>query len=114
MSVQILDNRWSVSDSQFAARVTIPDLSGFFAMLPIVGKAPSDRTLIIEPGTLAVIIDDGFLVGQITAGSYTLESLTQRLQFWKSKDSSGRFWDVGRAIRISCVQGGHNFPSEDP
>jgi arsenate reductase-like glutaredoxin family protein len=88
VSVPILDNRWAVSDSQFAARVTIPDLSGFFAKLPIIGTAPSGRTLIIEPGTLAVVIDDGFLVGQITAGSYTLESFTERLQFWKNKQAT--------------------------
>ncbi|WP_404304635.1 SPFH domain-containing protein [Neorhodopirellula lusitana] len=88
MSSVIQDNRWSVSDSQFAVRVNIPDLEGFFAKLPVIGSVPDAKTLIIEPGTVAGIVDDGFFVGQLSAGTYTLETFLERLQFWKKKQAT--------------------------
>jgi membrane protease subunit (stomatin/prohibitin family) len=88
LNTPLKDNRWCVSESQFAVRIVIPDLKGFFAALPVIGSIPNSRSLVIEPGTLAVVIDDGFLVGQMAAGSYTLESFVDRLQFWKHKQAT--------------------------
>lgn len=88
MSPSIENNRWSVASTDFATRVIVPDLQGFFDKLPILGNAPKGRTLIIEPGTRALIIDEGMLIGELSAGSYTLELFVQRLQFWRNKQAT--------------------------
>ncbi|MGB4709590.1 MAG: GYF domain-containing protein [Fuerstiella sp.] len=88
MAVNLQHDRWSVSDTDFAVRIMVPDLKGFFEKLPIIGGAPKGRSLVIEPGTRALVIDEGMLVGEIPAGSYTLESFTDRLQFWRNKQTT--------------------------
>lgn len=74
MAVEIQDRRWQVSPADFAVRIQIPDLKGLF-----------NRTLVIEPGTRATIIDDGYVIGEVESGAYTFETFLQRLQFWKSR-----------------------------
>ena len=59
MSPRIENDRWSVASTDFATRVIVPDLQGFFDKLPLIGNAPKGRTLVIEPGTRALVIDDG-------------------------------------------------------
>ena len=88
MSPSIENNRWSVASTDFATRVIVPDLQGFFDKLPIIGNAPKGRTLVIEPGTRALVIDEGMLIGELSAGSYTLESFIERLQFWRNKQAT--------------------------
>jgi len=88
MTVNLQHDRWSVSDSDFAVRVMVPDLKGFFDKLPLVGNAPKGRSLVIEPGTRALVIDEGVLVGEVPAGSYTMESFVERLQFWRNKQTT--------------------------
>lgn len=88
MNVNIKHNRWSVSDTDFAVRIIVPDLKGFFNNLPVIGNAPKGRSLVIEPGTAALVIDDGMLVGQLSGGTYTLESFVERLQFWRNKQTT--------------------------
>lgn len=88
MTAAIQSNRWAVGPSDFAVRVIVPDLKGFFDNLPIIGSFPKARVLIIEPGTEALVIDDGQLVGQFDAGTYTLESFLERLQFWRNKQAT--------------------------
>lgn len=88
MSVQLKDNRWAVGANDFAARVIIPDLKGFFAKLPIIGSAPKQRSLVIEPGTRALVIDDGMLIGEVGPGDYTLETFLERLEFWRNKQAT--------------------------
>lgn len=105
MAVTLEHDRWSVSKTDFAAKVMIPDLSGFF------GRLPKNRTLVIEPGTRALVIDDGLLIGEIPAGSYTLESLLERLQFWRKKQATiflTRCEDVpvdSHADSVPCLDG---------
>jgi len=82
MAVTLEHDRWSVSKSDFSAKVMIPDLNGFF------GRLPKNRVLVIEPGTRALVIDDGLLIGEIPAGSYTLETFLERLQFWRKKQAT--------------------------
>jgi len=88
MAVNLQDDRWSVSHGDFAVRVMVPDLKGFFGNLPIIGGAPKGRSLVIEPGTRALVIDEGVLVGEVPAGSYTMESFVERLQFWRNKQTT--------------------------
>lgn len=82
MSTNIEENRWSVGADQFAVRIMIPDLKGFFDRLP---NLPKGRTLIIEPGTRALVIEDGCFAGELRGGSYTQESFVERLQFWQNR-----------------------------
>lgn len=88
MAVNVQHDRWSVSDSDFAVRIMVPDLKGFFGNLPIIGSAPKGRSLVIEPGTRALVIDEGVLIGEVPAGSYTMESFVERLQFWRNKQTT--------------------------
>ena len=88
MSVSIQNDRWAVAPEDYAVRITIPDLKGYFNKIPLLGKAPQARALIIEPGTRALIFDDGVLLGEADPGSYTLESFVQRLQFWRKKQAT--------------------------
>ena len=92
MAVALEHDRWTVSKSDFAVKVMIPDLDGFF------GRIPKSRTLVIEPGTRALVIDDGLLIGEIVAGSYTLETFLERLQFWR-KNRPRFFWCVRKTCR---------------
>ena len=109
MSPTIQANRWSVGPDEFAVRIILPDLKGFFDSLPIIGTFPKSRTLIIEPGTKALVIDDGLVVGQFDAGSYTLETFLERLQFWRNKQATvflTRSEDVpieSKASKIPCA-----------
>ena len=88
MSQTIVENRWKVADSGFARRIIIPDLKGFFDRIPLISGFPKSRSLVIEPGTRSVIIDDGMVLGELYAGEYTMESLTERLKFWRNKQST--------------------------
>ena len=84
MSDFLNNNRWSVSEDDFAVRVMIPDVKGFFKRLTGLGSSQ----LIIEPGTRALVVEDGVLVGEVPPGSYTLESFDESLQFWRKKQST--------------------------
>jgi hypothetical protein len=86
MSVTIADNRWKVTPTGFAVRISIPDIKGWFESLPL--PKAKGRSLVIEPGTRSVIIEDGLLVGELYAGEYTLESFCERLQFWRNKQAT--------------------------
>ena len=88
MSVSIKNDRWAVAAEDYAVRITIPDLKGYFDKIPLIGKTPKGRALVIEPGTRALIFDDGVLLGEADPGSYTLQSFEQRLQFWRNKQAT--------------------------
>jgi hypothetical protein len=49
---------------------------------------PKGRSLVIEPGTRALVIDEGILVGEVPPGEYTLESFVERLQFWRKRQAT--------------------------
>jgi hypothetical protein len=74
MSMTIEENRWTAPADQFAVRIQVNDAPGFFS-----------KKLIIEPGCRALVIEDGAFIGEVSAGSYTLESFAQRLRFWTKK-----------------------------
>jgi hypothetical protein len=71
---KVENNRWAVTDDQFAVSIRIEDVSAFFS-----------RQLVIEPGTRAVIIDSGQSLGELSPGTYTIESFAERLKFWSRK-----------------------------
>ena len=71
---KVENNRWAVTDDQFAVSIRIEDVSVFFS-----------RQLVIEPGTRAVIIDSGQSLGELSPGTYTIESFAERLKFWSRK-----------------------------
>jgi hypothetical protein len=88
MSPVIENNRWSVGKDDFATRVVLPDLQGFFERIPFINSLPSAKTLIVEPGTRAMLIDDGMFIGEVPPGAYTREEFVQRLQFWRTKQAT--------------------------
>ena len=55
----------------------MPDVPAFF-----------NRQLIVEPGTRALMIEDGQYLGEIPAGTYTLERFAKRLNFWNRKQAT--------------------------
>lgn len=68
------NNRWIPSPSDFAARIEVHDLSGFFS-----------KKLVVEPGIVAFVLENGQSLGTLPSGSYTLESFSQRLKLWSSR-----------------------------
>ncbi|MFO0905761.1 MAG: GYF domain-containing protein [Pirellulales bacterium] len=87
-NVHVQNERWVVTSTDFATRITIPDLDGYFRNLPLISSFPKAKTLVIEPGTRAFVIEDDLLAGELPPGAYTLESFVERLQFWRSKQST--------------------------
>ncbi len=71
------EHRWAANPAQFATRIRLDDASGTFA-----------SQVVVEPGTRALVIDDGQFLGEVPAGSYTLESFADRLRFWRRKQAT--------------------------
>ena len=67
------DNVWSAKADDFAVRMTLDDVSGFFS-----------KQLVVSPGTHALIVDDGTFLGVVPPGTYTLQTFTDKLKFWHS------------------------------
>ena len=67
------DNIWSAKAEDFAVRMTLGDFPGFFS-----------KQLVVSPGTHALIVDDGTFLGVVPPGTYTLQSFTDKLKFWRS------------------------------
>lgn len=110
MAAELKHDRWSVSEDDFAVKVMVPDLKGFFNRLPVIGSGPKARSLVIEPGTRALVIEDGFLVGEVPPGEYTLESFIERLQFWKKKQTT---IFLVRMEEVPVHSYSHNMPCLD-
>lgn len=73
----LVNNRWIPSPTDFAARVEVSDLDGFFS-----------KKLVVEPGVVAFVLENGQSVGTVPSGVYTLESFSQRLAFWSKRPIS--------------------------
>ncbi|MCL2625101.1 MAG: hypothetical protein FWD31_15675 [Planctomycetaceae bacterium] len=67
------DNIWSANVEDFAVRMTLGDLTGFFS-----------KQLVVAAGTRALIVDDGTWLGVVPPGTYNLQSFTDKLKFWRS------------------------------
>ena len=68
-----MTNTWNAPEGEFATRITLSDLSGFFS-----------KQLTVASGTRALIIDSGTYLGEVPPGTYTLQTFIERLKFWKS------------------------------
>lgn len=97
----LLDNyRWVVQPHQFAAVLRLPDAPGFFS-----------KQLVLEPGIEAAIVDDGVYVGDLRPGTHTLQTFSERLQFWKKKQATAiltREEDQRLTIRFANVPTAEN------
>jgi len=92
MSSTLQQNRWTANPEHFAACVQVQDVSGFFA-----------KQLVIEPGTRALIIDEGTSLGEVPPGSYTIDTFASKLKFWKRKQATAvlaRQEDFG--VELTC------------
>lgn len=63
------DGRWKISSEIYAQRITVNDVPGFLS-----------SQLVIEPGTKALITENGVFLGEVGAGTYTLESFMEKLK----------------------------------
>lgn len=71
------NNRWATTDADFAVRVELTDVPGFFS-----------KSLKIDPGVRALFLEQGQSVGEAPPGEYTLQTLFDRLQFWSKKSTT--------------------------
>lgn len=71
----IEDNRWRLTNEEFAARVEPRDLSGLLK-----------RGLYVEAGTNAMILENGANIGLVPPGSYVLETFMDKLKGWVGSD----------------------------
>lgn len=63
----IIKNRWVITENDFAVRVDAEDLPGLLK-----------KGILVEPGTNAMMIEDGANVGVVPPGSYLLDSFSQK------------------------------------
>ena len=77
MADNVQENRWDVGEDQFAVAIRVDDVKAYFS-----------RTLIVEPGIRAVIIDEGQSLGEVGPGTWTLQSFAERLKFWTRKQAT--------------------------
>jgi hypothetical protein len=78
-SPDIGDNRWRRHEEDFATRVVINDVRGFFA-----------REVIVEPGTQAIMLADGQNLGAVGPGKYTMDTLIERAEVFLNLRSAHR------------------------
>jgi hypothetical protein len=71
---EIHQNRWLPGPEDFAARLEIADVAGFFS-----------KKWTVEPGTRALFLQNGQPLGEAPPGQYTLETVADRLRFWTRK-----------------------------
>ena len=64
---KIISNQWRTSEKEFAVRVDTEDLPGLLK-----------KGIIVEPGTNAMLLENGANVGIMPPGSYLLDSFSQK------------------------------------
>ena len=92
--------RWDINGSdgiEFARRITVDDAKGFFT-----------KGLVIEPGTKAVIVEDGVRCGEVPPGTYVLKSFAEHLQPWSRKQATAIL------TRMEDLRLAETFPGADP
>jgi hypothetical protein len=73
MSLSSIDGRrWKRKSDDVAIRVRMEDL-----------RQGLSAGIIVDPGVLALFLEDGRVRDQLRPGNYTLETLLDRLRFWK-------------------------------
>ena len=69
-------NRWRANDADFAVRLELSDVEGFFS-----------KKLTIESGTRVLFMEHGQMVGEVPPGEYNLQGVMDRLRFWTKKST---------------------------
>lgn len=89
---ELQNNRWIANDDEFAVRLELSDVSGFFS-----------KTLTIEPGVRAMFLERGQSVGEVPPGQYTLQGLGDRMKFWTKKSTTVILTRQGEvALKLNC------------
>lgn len=70
------NNRWQAGENDFAIRLELHDVEGFFS-----------KKLVIEPGTRALFLERGQMIGEVPPGEYTLQGLFDLMTFWSRKST---------------------------
>lgn len=71
------NNRWVAADDEFAVRIEVPDVPGFFS-----------KSVIVEPGFRALFLEDGESLGELPSGQHTLANVVDRMKFWTKKTAT--------------------------
>lgn len=102
MNAELENNRWNVQPSEFAVRVMVSDIKGLLR-----------KSLVIEPGVRAMIVQDGALLGEVGPGEYSMLSLEQTLMFWRKARQStailGRMEDVPFRFQLKQLPTAENL-----
>jgi len=71
----------------------------------VTNKVLGARQLIIEPGTQALVIDEGVYSGNLPPGTYTLQSFLERLQFqWRKQATAILTRMEDQVIKLKCYK----------
>lgn len=88
---KLKNNRWNISEADFAARLEFPDLQGSFepsGFFQRIAKTFGSETLVIEPGTRAWFVADGRAVGSLQPGQVTVQSCLEKFKIWQVKQAT--------------------------
>ncbi len=100
--------RWDINGSdgvEFARRITVADATGFFT-----------KGLVIEPGTKALIVEDGVRCGEVPPGAYVLKSFAEHLERWSRKQATAiltRMEDLRLAETFPGTDSDPGFPTSE-
>ena len=88
---KIQNNRWAITDDNFAARLEFPDLEGSFeprGFFQRLANRFGSETLVIEPGTRAWFVANGNVVGSLEPGQVTIQSCLEKFKIWQVKQAT--------------------------
>lgn len=73
----LTNNRWIAGDNDFATRIEVTDVAGFFS-----------KSVLVEPGFRALFIEKGQSLGELPPGQHTLSNIVDRMKFWTQKTAT--------------------------
>ncbi|MDB4864365.1 GYF domain-containing protein [Pirellulaceae bacterium] len=88
---RIKNNRWSITEDVFAARIEFPELRGSFEPQGFFQALVSNfgtESIVIEPGIRAWLVADGQAVGALHEGQHTLKSCLEAFKLWQIKQAT--------------------------
>ncbi|MAT15966.1 MAG: hypothetical protein CMJ46_11935 [Planctomyces sp.] len=74
---ELTDNRWVAGDEEFAVRIDVKDVPGFFS-----------KEVVVEPGTRALFLENGILLGEVPPGKHQLQTISDTFAFWTKKKTT--------------------------
>lgn len=88
---KISNNRWAITEDDFAVRLEFPDLKGSFqpsGFFQFLANKFGSETLVIEPGTRAWFVANGNVVGNLDPGQVTIQSCLEKFKIWQVKQAT--------------------------